>query len=74
MTPSFVVDASVAMAWCFADEETPVTQGLLKDLRSKVALVPAWWYVEIANVVALAERKGRLSVAEIDGFLAVLDG
>lgn len=74
MTASFVVDASVAMAWCFLDEETPATHGLLKGLKSKVALVPAWWYVEIANVVALAERKGRLSVAEIDDYLAVLDG
>jgi len=73
MTPSFVIDASVAMTWCFKDEITPVTQRLLQDLGSKPALVPAWWYVEIANVLALAERKGRLSTTEIIDFIAVLD-
>src|SRR3990172_900370 len=73
MTPSFVIDASVAMTWCFKDEITPVTQRLLKDRGSKPALVPAWWYVEIANVLALAEQKGRLSTTEIIDFIAVLD-
>jgi predicted nucleic acid-binding protein len=73
MSPSFVVDASVAMTWCFKDEITPATQRLLMDLSSKLALVPAWWYVEIANVLALAERKGRLSTRELDDFLVVLN-
>jgi predicted nucleic acid-binding protein len=73
MTPSFVVDASVAMTWCFKDETTPTTQRLLKDLSSKVALVPAWWFVEIANVLALAERKGRLTTQEFDDFVAVIN-
>jgi predicted nucleic acid-binding protein len=73
MTPSFVIDASVAMTWCFKDEITPATQSLLKDLRSKIALVPAWWYVEIANVLALTERKGRLSNNDLKDFLAVLN-
>jgi predicted nucleic acid-binding protein len=73
MTASFVVDTSVAMAWCFLDELTPTTQGLLKDLSSKVALVPAWWYVEIANVLAIAERKGRASAEEVEAFIAVLN-
>lgn len=72
MTPSFVVDASVAMSWCFRDELTAATQKLLKDLSVGVALVPALWHVEIANVIALAERKGRLTAADIDDFIAVL--
>jgi predicted nucleic acid-binding protein len=73
MTPLFVVDASVAMAWCFKDEITPATQKLLKDLSSKPALVPAWWYIEIASVLALAERKCRISTTQIIDFVAVLD-
>ncbi len=73
MTPLFVVDASVAMTWCFKDEITPATQKLLKDMSSKTALVPAWWYVEIANVLALAERRGRVSATQIVDFVAVLD-
>ena len=69
---NFVVDASVALSWCFHDEMTPVTQKLLKDLSSNVALVPAWWYLEITNVLALAERKRRISTEDIDDFVAVL--
>jgi predicted nucleic acid-binding protein len=72
MTPSFVIDASVAMTWLFKDEITPATQRLLKELSNKSGLVPAWWYVEIANVLALAERKGRVNTAEIVDFIAVL--
>jgi len=74
MTPSFVVDASVGLAWLFKDEITAATQSLLEDMSSKPALVPAWWYIEIANVLALAERKGRVSTTEIVDFIAVLDG
>ena len=73
MTPSFVVDASVGMAWFFKDEITPATQRVLKEAISTVALVPSWWYVEIANVLALAERKGGVTLSEIDDFVAVLD-
>ena len=73
MTPSFVIDASVAITWCFQDEITPTTQDLLNKLSRAKALAPAWWYVEIANVLALASRKGLLSMTEIDSFIAVLD-
>ncbi len=73
MTPKFVVDASVAMSWCFLDEITPATQRLLKEMSGAPALVPAWWYVEIANVLALSERKGRVSSKNIADFIAVLD-
>lgn len=71
--PNFVLDASVAMAWCFKDEITSATKGLLKKLSSKSAVVPGLFYVEIVNVLALAERKGRLSLTEIHDFLSVLD-
>jgi len=61
------------MTWCIKDEITPATESLLKDLRSNVALVPAWWYVEIANVLAPTELMGRLSNNDLEDFLAVLD-
>jgi predicted nucleic acid-binding protein len=73
MTPGFVVDASVAMTWLFQDEASTSTQRLLKELKSSAALVPALWHVEITNVVALAERKGRVSPTEIVDFFAVLE-
>jgi predicted nucleic acid-binding protein len=69
----FVVDASVAMSWLFKDEATPATQRLLIDLKNDSGAVPAWWSVELANVLELAERKGRVGPAQIDDFIAVLD-
>lgn len=73
MTPSFVVDASVAMTWLFKDEITPATQKLLKDVSDNVALVPAWWFIEIANALVVAERKGRVGATEIADFIAVVE-
>jgi len=34
--------------------------------------VPAWWYIEITNVLAMAERKGRITPAQSDAFIADL--
>jgi len=72
MSAAFVVDCSIAMAWLFQDEATPKTAGLLKRLATETALVPAWWFIEITNVLALAERKGRITPAQSDAFIADL--
>jgi predicted nucleic acid-binding protein len=69
---AFVVDCSVAMAWLFHDEATPRTTALLTRLASETALVPAWWFIEITNVLAMAERKGRITPAQSDAFIADL--
>ncbi|MDE3168691.1 MAG: type II toxin-antitoxin system VapC family toxin [Acidobacteriota bacterium] len=72
MSAAFVVDCSVAMTWLFSDEATPKTAALLKRLASETALVPAWWFVEITNVLALAERKRRIAPVHSDAFIADL--
>lgn len=36
----FVLDSSVAMAWCFEDEATEATDAVLDRLRDDRALVP----------------------------------
>ena len=68
----FVVDCSIAMAWLFHDEGTPKTSVLLNRLSSETALVPAWWFIEITNVLAMAERKRRITPAQSDAFIADL--
>jgi predicted nucleic acid-binding protein len=73
MIPSFVVDASVAMTWFFKDEITPATKSLFDDLSTQQAIVPAWWYVEVANVIALAERKGRVNYEQTAAFVVALE-
>jgi predicted nucleic acid-binding protein len=72
MSASFVVDCSIAMAWLFHDEATPKTSALLNRLATETALVPAWWFVEITNVLAMAERKGRITARQSDAFIADL--
>jgi len=69
---AFVVDCSIAMAWLFHDEATPKTAALLDRLAAETALVPAWWFIEITNVLAMAERKGRVSAPQSDAFIADL--
>ncbi len=45
---AFVLDASVALSWCFADESTPLSVGLLRRLAGEEeAVVPAHWPVEV---------------------------
>src|SRR5205085_10304008 len=57
MSKVFVVDCSIAMAWLFHDEATPKTAALLNRLATETALVPGWWFIEITNVLAIAEQK-----------------
>jgi len=72
MSAAFVVDCSIAMAWLFHDEATPKTAALLNRLATETALVPAWWLIEITNVLAMAERKGRITPPQSDAFIADL--
>lgn len=61
----FVLDASVALAWCFADEQSGYATGILRRLADDVAVVPSIWPLEVANALLTAERRGRLTSAEL---------
>ena len=66
----FVLDASVAAAWCFDDETTPFTEGVLNLFsRGAEALTPAVWPLELANALLMAERRQRLSLAQVTALL-----
>jgi predicted nucleic acid-binding protein len=69
---AFVLDASIALAWCFADEATPTTDALLDRLADEDAAAPALWRLEVANALAMAERRGRLSVAGLTRSVSLL--
>lgn len=69
---SFVLDASCALAWCFEDEQSPVSERALDLLGSEPALVPSLWPHEIANVLVVAERRGRVSEAVASRFADLL--
>jgi predicted nucleic acid-binding protein len=61
----FVVDASAALAWCFVDEASGWTDGLLERLRQgdRIA-VPAHWPTEILNGLLVAFRRKRIKTGQ----------
>jgi len=67
-----VVDCSVTMAWCFQDESASYADAALETLAEREAVVPSIWPLEVANVLLVAERRGRLKRAETTRFLALL--
>jgi len=66
----FVLDASVALAWVL-DNPVPVYALEVRQemFRGKRGLVPAWWHLEIANGLAMAERRRDLSAADAEDAL-----
>jgi predicted nucleic acid-binding protein len=59
----FVLDCSVALAWCFPDEKTDQSRALLRSLKEGSAVVPSLWFLEVSNAILVGERRGRLSRA-----------
>src|ERR1700674_1214784 len=74
-TRRFVLDASVAVAWCFEDEGTKFTEGVLDLISAGAeALVPSIWPLEVANALLMAERRKRIALAKVTGLLARIAG
>ncbi|MDQ1323308.1 MAG: hypothetical protein QG587_643 [Chloroflexota bacterium] len=61
---TFVVDASVALAWCLDDERSTAANAILERLASDPAIVPAIWPFEVANGLRAAERRGRITMVD----------
>ncbi len=68
----FVLDASIALAWCFEDEASPYADAVLESMTRAVALAPGIWPLEITNVLAVAERRKRIDKAGIIHFISLL--
>jgi predicted nucleic acid-binding protein len=60
---AFVVDASIALAWCFDDERTPETERLFDLVNEVGGVVPGHWRLEVANSLRTAIRRGRIDAA-----------
>lgn len=69
-----VLDTSVTMTWCFTDQRTAYSTEVLEVLVDGCLVVPALWFLEVANVAALAEQKGILRAEERKRFLKLLGG
>lgn len=62
---NLVLDASVALSWCFEDEGGAMEMAVLRRLRDDEAVVPALWTLEVTNGLVTAERRGRLDAAGV---------
>ncbi len=70
---SFVLDASVTLGWFFEDQATAFSEDVLNRLTSgDDAIVCAIWPFEIANSLAVAERRRLTAAMRIEQFVVVL--
>ena len=72
MSAAFVLDCSVTMAWCFGDEATAAAFAVLDRLGSETAVVPPHWFLEVANVLTMAEKRKRMTAPATTEFLKLL--
>lgn len=72
----FVLDNSVTMRWLFNDG-SPSDQKYAKQVLSLIGqaevIVPTVWHLEVANVIARAERSYGLTEARSSEFIHALD-
>jgi predicted nucleic acid-binding protein len=68
----FVLDSSVALAWCFEDETSRAGDRILDLLESAEAIVPVVWPTEVGNALLAGERRRRITAAGVSRSLALL--
>ena len=64
----FVLDASLALAWCFDDEQTAFTAAVLAALPTLGAAVPTLWIHEVTNGLRSAQRANRITEHGVAAF------
>ena len=69
---SVVIDSSVTLAWCFADERTSAVDAVLTQVAETGAMVPSLWRLEIANALQMAVKRKRIDATFRDASLADL--
>jgi len=69
----WVADSSIALAFVLPDEHSGAAQRFFASSGQMEALwAPALWHYEIANVLALAMKKGRIDSSQFDAALEVI--
>jgi predicted nucleic acid-binding protein len=70
----FVLDASVALAWFVDNPVAPYATRVRKSLASDArAVVPGLWHLEMANGLAVAERRGILTPTNSKAGITVIE-
>src|ERR1700761_5167019 len=71
--PALVIDPSVAAAWCFRDEATLYTEGVLGVVSGDgEAIAPRLLAYELRNSVSMGVRRGRITSKTAREFLQSL--
>ena len=71
---TFVVDNSVALAWCFGAEHTPANLALLHEATDWGCHAPLFWPLEALNGLVMAERRQRITGAKRATLIGFLRG
>jgi predicted nucleic acid-binding protein len=58
---SFVIDASVALCWFFADEKNDEADGILAEVYKTGAVVPVLWPIEVGNALTMGLRRKQMN-------------
>jgi predicted nucleic acid-binding protein len=69
---ALVVDASVALAWALPDESSTYADAVLTVVERDGLRVPELWAREIANGLAVAYLRNRITATDEQAFLAAL--
>src|SRR3954467_14073763 len=57
-----VIDASLAAAWCFPNEQTEYTNGVLRIVGQTIdPIAPGLWAYEIRNTILMGVKRGRIT-------------
>jgi predicted nucleic acid-binding protein len=65
---TFVVDASIVVAWAF-DEVNAAASEARERMRREAAVAPALWWFEVRNALVQGERRGRFTEFRTARFL-----
>ena len=67
---SLVLDASIALCWCFEDQSTDYTETVFELLAGgKKAIVPFIWPLEVTNALLSGERRKLITTAQVTSII-----
>ena len=72
----FVLDNSVSMRWLLASEKASdqkYAENVLESMMDVDALTPNLWHLETISVLMSAEKRGEISLGEIERFISQLE-
>jgi predicted nucleic acid-binding protein len=70
---SLVLDSSATLAWVYSEERSEEIAKTLDRVTNAGAWVPSLWRLEVANVLEMGVRRGRIDAAFRDSTLADLE-